>query len=897
MSLAVGTRFGSYEVVEPIGAGGMGEVYRATDTKLKRDVAVKVLPQAFVQDADRLARFQREAEVLASLNHPNIATIYGLEQADGQTVIVMELVNGPTLADRIADGPIPPDEAMGIAFQIISALEAAHDKGIVHRDLKPANVKVRDDGTVKVLDFGISKPIDASTISGGSPVMTTPAVTQMGVILGTAAYMSPEQARGRFVDQRTDIWAFGCLLYEMLTGQPAFGGEDVMLTLARVLANETRLESIPGAISPAVRHTIRLCLEKDPRRRIADIRDVRLALEGSFETAHAVGDDEPARVDRPPWKRRAAIAAAFILGGAAFGSGVWIGTRPEPQAINTFDFTIQNDQTLRRTGRAVLAVSPDGRRFAYNTGDGIYVREMSELGARRVLGTEEDLTEPVFSPDGQSLAYFSFADRALKRIAISGGVSVEVAGNVANLWGMSWSDDNRLIFSANDGIYAVAASGGTPERIIEAAGGETFSSPELLPDGDHVLFAARETTTSDWDHAHIDVQSLTTGEREMLLSGGSDPHFVPTGHLIYAVGEDLLARPFDPRSLELSGGAVPLQQGVMRAGSGTDSANYGVTRNGTLIYLSGTGNGARRTVVWVDRDDGREEEINLPARSYQYVQLSPDGTQLVLDSRDDEFDIWVWNLERETLQRLTFDPGVNRVPVWARESARVAFTQVLDGVEHVVWQAADGSGVMEPLTVGTATNLPDFMPQDFTPGDEALIFTNIGAPRDLWMVPVGDPSGARALLSTPANELGGTVSRDGRFIAYQSDESGQPQIYVRPFPDVDSGGRWQVSTSGGTRPRWGRDGTELYYFIEGTEGVARLMRVPVDTTGVFRPGSPEVLLEGEYVAPNNSRQAYDVSLDGQRFLLIKNVDRSDSTARIIVVQNWLERLERLAPRE
>jgi serine/threonine protein kinase len=373
VALETGTRFGSYEVAERIGSGGMGEVYRATDTELKRDVALKVLPQAFVEDADRLARFQREAEILASLNHANIAQIYGLEKASDQTVIVMELVEGPTLADRLEAGPIPPDEAMEIALQVATALKAAHGKQIVHRDLKPANVKVRNDGTVKVLDFGISKPVDPQAISG-APVMTTPAVTQTGVILGTAAYMSPEQARGKAVDQRTDIWAFGCLLFEMLTGQPAFGGEDMMAILARVIDRDTDLSSIPRTISPAVRHTIKLCLEKNPDKRISDIRDVRLALGGAFESE--LPRIAGVAAATPLWRRVLPVAAAVVVTSAVVGLGDLLSLRPEPGGVVRFDYDLPEGQVPRGASGPIVALSPDGRRFAYNTADGIYLREI-----------------------------------------------------------------------------------------------------------------------------------------------------------------------------------------------------------------------------------------------------------------------------------------------------------------------------------------------------------------------------------------------------------------------------------------------------------------------------------------------------------------------------------------
>ncbi len=591
MALTPGSRIGCYEIAGEIGAGGMGVVYRATDTKLKRDVAIKVLPESLAEDEERLTRFQREAELLASLNHPNIAQIYGLERSEGTTALIMELVEGPTLEDRIKKGVLGPDDALGLAMQIAAALEAAHSQGIVHRDLKPANIKLGPDGTVKVLDFGIAKALQPDVLTSGpqSPIMTTPA-TQVGVILGTAAYMSPEQAKGKFVDQRTDIWAFGCLLYEMLTGQMAFGAEDVPTTLARVIDRETDLETLPASLTPAVRRTIRLCLQKDVSKRVSDIRDVRLALEGAFDTGETQGA-EIVSVSRPIWRRALPVAVAVLVTAVVVGGFAWVSLQPEPSAVNRFTYELPEGQGLRNTQRRALAVSADGRQFVYNASDGpdgrLYVRAMGELDARLIPGTEGSVYSPVFLPDDQTLVYWDFFNGQIKRIAVGGGAAIVVADLDTNLLGLSSAPDGTLLFALEDGIYRVPATGGTPERVISTENVEFYFGPELLPDGDTVMFSV-VSGAPNWDTAEIVAQSLTTGERATLIAGASDARYVSTGHLVYAFDDGLFAIAFDADTLTVSGGAVPLIQGVLRAvgDNGSAAANYVISADGTLVYVA-----------------------------------------------------------------------------------------------------------------------------------------------------------------------------------------------------------------------------------------------------------------------------------------------------------------------
>jgi serine/threonine-protein kinase len=816
MAIGLGSRVGPYEVTAVIGEGGMGKVWRAHHTALKRDDALKVLPDAFASDTDRLARFRREAQVLASLNHPNIAHVYGLEQADSVQALVMELVEGPTLADRIAEGPIGIDDALAIARQIAEALEAAHEQGIVHRDLKPANIKLRPDGVVKLLDFGLAKALDGSPAAANaslSPTITSPAMmTGVGVLLGTAAYMSPEQARGKPVDKRADIWAFGCVLYEMLTGKRAFGGDDVTDTLAAVVRGEPQWEALPSAMPPTLRLFLRRCLHKDVRQRVGDIRDMRLALEGAFDTA-AVG--QPA-VEMRSWRRAvpvlAAVAAASVVTAIVIRS---FATTPEPGPITRF--ALQTSRSLPAGNGGVLAVSPNGRTIAYKAaGGGIRLRELATLEEREVPGTgganTPDFARPVFSPDGRSLAYVS-QDDEIVRVDIDGGSRAVLTRTDAD--SLYWDMDGTLLLSTGDAIMRVAATGGTPQEVLKAEPGETLYGPQLLPDGDGIVFTAVRGANSQ-----VHVVSLSTRARQVVLENGGEARFVPTGHLVYASVDRLMAIAFDPKTHRTSGEPAEMLQGVRPVGVFPNfilGLNFEVSLDGSLTYVPRLTAGRR--LVWVDRQ-GKEEAIPAPDRLYTYVQVSPDGSRLALDIRDGENDIWIWDLSRQILQRLTFDKGLNRGVVWSPDGRRVAFSRSQDdGTEEVYWQPADGSGRPEPLTKDSGRPV---QPSAFSPDGKTLLYEPGAAPRGVFQVSVG-PGAAKgeALISGPTGEFAADISPDGRWVAYHSAISGRPEVYVRPFPAIDSG-RWQVSTGGGTRPRWSRDGRELFYFTpeNGELGIA-----------------------------------------------------------------------------
>lgn len=878
MVLGVGIRLGAYEITGELGAGGMGEVYRATDTNLKRDVAVKVLPESFSADADRLSRFRREAEVLASLNHPNIAQIHGFEETDGATALIMELVEGPTLADRIAQGPIAPDEAIDIAMQIADALAAAHAQGIVHRDVKPANIKLRSDGIVKVLDFGIAKASASTTTDTAIPSAAQVEMTRAGTVLGTTAYMSPEQARGKPIDKRADIWAFGCVLYEMLTGQPAFGGEDTTVTLARVLERDTDMNLLPAAVPQPVRNTLALCLQKDPRKRLHDMGDVRLALEGELEALPALSAGPSMRSARR--RTLAAAGTAFIAGGLLVGLTAWT-HRPQalPKPISRFEVALGEHQTWRNWGRPMLAVSRDGRRVVYNTRQGLYLRSLDALDARVIPGTEEDLTDPFLSPDGRQVAFF--AGGQLKRVPTVGGAPTVIADGIENPFGASWNADGTILFGQTKGILRVPASGGTPELVVPAEDGETVYGPELLPDGDSVLFSA---TRSNWDGAKIIVQSLSTSKRTVLVEGGSDAHYLPTGHLVYAFGDKLFGIPFDADGPAVTGEAVALVQGLLRApGNVTGAANYGVGDNGTLVYATGDTGLRVETLVWVD-EDGREEPLGMRPCMCAGQILSPDGTRMAvtIGTLDGDADIWIWSLAGRTLTRLTSEPGLQMAPLWTPDGQRIVYRSP----EGLYWRNADGTGTPERLLPGS-----DRLPWSFTADDRIVVQDTGAGSQDVGIVSVAGDHARQPLLSGAFNEGRPTLSPTGNWLAYESDETGRREIYVRPFPNVENS-KWQVSTGGGEDPKWSRDGHMLYFL-----GPDSLMAASVETGSAFRWQPPKpVLTRTGYVAPPAARQ-YDISSDGKRLLMLKDDGPAPGagSAKVVVVENWLEELKRSVP--
>ncbi len=820
--MVVGDTIGPYRVLAKIGEGGMGEVYRATDTKLKREVAVKVLPSHVAADPERLARFQREAEVLASLNHPNIAAIYGLEEADQTKALVMELVEGPTLADRIAQGAIPVDEALPIAKQIAEALEAAHEQGIIHRDLKPANVKLRPDGVVKVLDFGLAKALEPTGAKSPgmsqAPTITTPAMTQAGMILGTAAYMSPEQAKGRTVDKRSDVWAFGAVLYEMLTGRRAFDAEDVSETLAAVLRAEVDWARLPNDLSPVLGTYIRRCLQKDPKQRIRDIGDVRLALEGAFETAAAPAGEAPiARAVTPPlWRRALPAVVTAVVAGLIVGFAVRAVTPPDLRPVIRSIHELPEGDVFEGTGRQVLAISADGEHFVYNSFDGLSLRRLDALEDRVIPGTEgQGALNPAFSPDGQSVVYYEGVEGQLNRISVTGGASVMLTAATIP-FGMSWGENGTILYGQPDGIWQVSENGGEPQRLIATDAGEQAHGPQRLPGGDWVLFtlARTEGGPTRWDEAEIVVASLASGEQRVLLNGGSDARYVATGHLVYAHENVLYAVLFDVDRLEVTGGPVPVVQGVARTFAPENFAGaafYALTTAGTLIYVPGEGAGANGGQILAVADrNGQGAPLPVPSGIYDAPRVSPDSRWVAYGvTYSDGNDIAVYEIGNNAApRRLTFG-GSSRFPVWSADGERVVFQSGRDGDRGLFWQLADGAGSAERLT--TADEGDAHVPDSVSSDGEWLSFTvDTGTESAVWALALASGE-AEPLIVEPAARVAQSVfSPDGRWLAYQSTETGEDEIFVQPFPPT--GAKYQLpNVLDNHHPLWSPDGRELFY--------------------------------------------------------------------------------------
>ena len=897
MPLAPGTKLGSYKILALLGAGGMGEVYGARDMKLNRDVALKVLPGAFLLESERVARFNREAQVLASLNHPNIGAIYGLDEANGQQFLVLELVDGGSLASRIARGSLLVDEALQIAKQIADALEAAHEKGIIHRDLKPANIALTKDGIVKVLDFGLAKATEGASGApvdlANSPTLTSPAMmTGVGVILGTVAYLSPEQAKGRVADTRGDIWAFGCVLYEMLTAKHPFVGEDVSETLVSILTKEPDWAALPANTPPLIRRLLHRMLEKDRRRRLAHMADARFDIE---EALAAPADDRggtpsaASRHARLGWRVAVvALIVAVLTTVAALWQGIHLRQRLPYGVLSRFSIALPRDQRITNFERPVIALSPDGSELAYvatsGGGSQIYVQPLDQFQATALPGTD-NASSPVFSPDGQWIAFF--ADEKLKKVSVKGGVPLALASSwlggatSANGFGASWNPDGSILFAPNfnSGLWEVSAAGGEPKQVtrVDANRGEVGHHwPFVLPSGKAVLFAVATRTAHRFDESQIVVQSLATGERRVLVDGGTSPRYVSTGHLLYVRDSTLMAVPFDVQHLEVRGAPVPLLDGVVQSYEG--AAHLAIADNGTLAYLPA--DRYRSTLAWVSRA-GLPEPLPLPSRPYVGPRVSPDGSRVVVQTVGINCDLWIYDLARGSLSRLTSE-GDNEAPVWSLDGRRVVFDKVGRGL---FWKAADRSGTEERLT----TSSHDQRPASWSPDGQILIFedTDPQTRADIWWLAMGRDRTPRPFLRTPFNETAPRLSPDGRYIAYQSDETGQNEVYVRPFPE--GGTTSQVSTEGGIEPVWAPSGRELFY-RQGDK--VMIVDVPVGST--FTAGRPRVLFEEpDYAFP--FFRTYDMSPDGHRFLFVEPGGRREAAADLRVVLNWFEELKARVP--
>ena len=891
MSLNVGSRLGHYDATALIGEGGMGQVYRARDTKLNRDVALKVLPDVFANDPERLARFQREAQVLASLNHPNIASIYGLEEADGIRALVLELVEGPTLAERIAQGPIAIDEALPIARQMAEALEAAHEAGVIHRDLKPANVKVKADGMVKVLDFGLAKAFAGE--APGADLSESPTVTgagtREGVILGTAAYMSPEQARGKLLDKRTDIWAFGCVLYEVLTGKAAFVAETLSDTIVKILDREPDWQALPADTPALIRRLVRRCLDKDPKERLRDIGDARVEIWEAMTAPLTEGVAAVPVAAQAVWWRRAILLAlaTLVVGSLIGGLTVWRVTRTDPPRVVRFAVSPDMPETLviGSVGPDVT-ISRDGQQIAYlatgGAGEGIHVRSLDQLTPTTLAIPDI----PFFSPHGEWLGFYDNANLLLKKVPVDGGPALTICELPGLLRGAAWGPDDTIIFATaglDTGLWQVPAAGGKPEALTTPdpdEGEVDHRWPTFLPGGEAVLFTITASRIQD---SQIAVLSLAPREQKILVRGGSHPQYSPTGHLVYGVEGSLWAVRFDADRLEVLSDPVPVLEGVVTKPGG--AASFSVAENGALVYVSGSAT-ADRTLGWVNRE-GEMTPVMEDAPIVGMPRLSPDGTQvaLALRGQSTEIDIWIRDLEQDRDTRLTVAGSVNLGPAWTPDGRNVTFVSNRSGPHDLYWKSADGSGEAESL-VATA-NLK--VPGSWSPDGQSLVYSEAGGDTNGDILVFTLDGDASPFLVREFNEKAPRLSPDGHWLAYVSDQSGEDRVYVQRFPQ---GGRViAISAGRGTEPVWSRDGQELFY-RDGNQ----MMVVDVETEPAFSAGRPRLLFDEAYeMDPTASERYanYDVSLDGEQFLMVR---RSGSqTAALIVVHNWFEELKRLVP--
>ena len=917
-ALAIGTSVAHYRVLGQLGSGGMGDVYRAHDLKLNRDVAIKVLRGSWMTDEDRLVRFRREAQLLASLNHSNIGQIYGLEDFDGTCALVMELVDGPTLADRIVEARFSVVEALQIASKIAEALETAHHQGIIHRDLKPANIKVRDDGIVKVLDFGLAKLVEPTSSSTSNATMSptiSQHATRAGVILGTAAYMAPEQARGKPVDKRADIWSFGCVLYELLTGRRAFVGEDTSDTLAFVITKAPDWSALPTEVPASIRKVLRRCLEKERNRRFADIGDVRLDIEDALNA----GPDVTAAVTPAPSAGRSnsrILAIGSLAATVLIGLAFWIGYRQAPAAVQApvarflvgvapadrLQARPEDRVTLEsRPSRTAMTWSRDGRSIIFSAAEGdrqqLYIRAIDQIRATPLPGTEGG-SMPFVSPDGRWVGFWSAG--ALRKVPSDGSGPAAMICETTIPYGASWGADDTIVFSRyRDGLWRVPGAGGTAEAFVKpdtTKGEYNFLSPQFLPGDGAILFTIIHTSLPTWeDDTEVVVQVLATGERR-ILAKGADGRYVTSGHLLYLRKGTLMAVPFDVQRLATTGGAVALIPDVMQSantpneGFEVGAGQFSVSSTGSLLYASGgIFPDPERSLVWVDRN-GSAEPLPLSPRPYANPRLSPDGQRVLVWTQGDR-NVWVHEVSRGVTSRLTFE-GRNARAIWTPDGTRITYASTSAGAENLFSRPSDGSGTAERLASSDLQQAPGA----WTPDGKTLLFMDGGGlatDTDIWTLSVEGDRRPHPFLQTPFIEQFPDLSPDGRWLVYSSNQSGRVEVYVQPYPGP--GARQQISVNGGTAPAWSRDGRELFFIdtptIGGQAAPTTMMVVPVQLHPTFTAGPPRVLFKGRYGATTNIR-GYDVAPDGRRFLMVQQKDRpAMGVADMIIVQNWVEELK------
>ena len=878
-----------YRVTAKIGEGGMGAVYRATDTKLHRDVAIKVIPDYCAADPDRMARFAREAQVLASLNHPNIAAIHGVEER----ALVLELVEGPTLAERIAAGPIPLEDALPVARQLAEALEYAHEKSIVHRDLKPANIKVTPEGQVKVLDFGLAKALAGDALSAdpmSSPTLTMRA-TMAGMIMGTAAYMSPEQAKGKPVDRRADIWAFGVVLLEMLTGRSIYTGETVSETLAAVILKEPDISGLPADTPQPIRRLIKRCLDKDPKRRLQAIGEARLMIEEAG-TPEAVTTPVPSPVAGrngvPVWAAALPVVVALVLAG-----GWWRAAQPVERPMVRFSADLGPDAVigLRTTG----VISPDGTRIAFpvraSGGSQFLATQLLSQSKATVLNGTENAFDAFFSPDSQWIGFFSGGK--LKKISVQGGAAVTLCDAAPNARGAAWGEDGQIIGTL-DGqqLSIVPEAGGTPQILAkpEDEGLRTYRYPQILPGGQNLIVTAAGKASVGYEDAEIRVFSLKTRKTKVVQRGGYFGRYLPSGHLVYLHQGTLFGVKFDASRLETRGQPAPVIEEVAGI-PGQGAAPLGFSRNGTLVYYSGKALDYNTPLVWMD-SAGKQEPLG-PSAAGTTIRLSPDGRLLALAK---ESDIFVYDPQRSALLRLTFSSGgVQRFPVWLPDGKHIIYSSA----NETLWCIrSDGSG--QPFELLKEGGVPVSISPDgkYLASHKAGSGTN----RDIWILPLDntDPDHPKAgtpevFVRTPTADVEPMFSPDGHWIAYTSADSGSNQVFVRPFPEgLKGGGKWQISTAPGRFPIWARNGREL--FFESMEG--HIMVADYTVRGdAFIPGKPRqwsptpIQLTAVF-------QNLDLHPDGKRFVVIPRTATEQGTGQtvhVVFLLNFFDELKRKLP--
>ncbi len=927
MNLPAGTRIGPHEILAAIGAGGMGEVYLARDSTLNRDVAIKVLLPSVIADPDRIARFRREAQVLASLNHPNIAHIHGVEEANGVTALILELVEGDDLAQRIARGPIPIDEALPIARQIAEALEAAHEHGIIHRDLKPANIKVRPDGTVKVLDFGLAKALDphagSSATAMNSPTLSMHA-TQAGVILGTAAYMSPEQAKGKVVDRRADIWSFGVVLYEMLTGTRPFRGDDVTEILASVLKDTPAFDALPVSTPPRVRWILDRCLERDPRARLRDIGEARVQLAAIARGEVEVGAptmtpaDVQERIEVAASQARRHLLArrvlpfgilatlAVVAAVVGFAPDV---TAPMPGSVTRMLVPLPEGRVLAARIRA-MALSPDGQQLAYLTDNQVLLRKLSEFEMKPVAAADlgQNLQSPVFSPDGKSIAYYSSAERVVKRISIQGGAALRVCE--ALTLGLDWDASGIVVAQGAAGVVRCNPAGGTPEQLAKVEADEVALAPQIFPDGDALLFTivkAPQGAAIRWDQARVVVQSLSTGERKTVLEGGSDARLVSTGHLVYAVGSILFAAPFDLTTRQLRGAAVPVLEGVRRGFSG--ALQLAIADAGSLIYMTGpTGTDQGPRILAIGDRAGTVTRLTVPPAAYSHVRVSPNGARVAIGVDDgNQASVQVYPLNgTSTVRRLTLE-GKNRFPVWSPDGQWIAFQSDRAGDVGLFRQRADGNGVAERLTTAAAGE--EHVPESWSPNGRMLSFTidraaAAGTRSALWMLSLPDKKSTPFAGVTSSEPIGSVFSPDGKWLAYATatDPTATDQaaavanrgIFVQPVPPM--GAIYPVPRQVvDFHPAWSASG-EIVFTAAAISG--QMVAVGVTTAGEVTFAAPlrfPATVTGDRLS--RERRGWDILPDGRFIGIVSgSADASRSSpAEMRLILNWFEELKQKVP--